>query len=174
MRQNKELLIQLKIGDFVVHPVYGVGHLVKIEEKQFSEMRARLYYQITLPRSTVWIPVEAQATSGLRLVTARSDLDRYRNLLESRPVPLHKDYKRRHLELVSRLNQGSFQVVCEVVRDLTAWGWRKPLNRTDTVTLKKTQESLYQEWATAAGVSVAEAIKEIKCLLQTTQPASLG
>jgi RNA polymerase-interacting CarD/CdnL/TRCF family regulator len=150
-----------------------VGHLVKIEEKQFSEIGARLYYKITLPRSTVWIPVEAQATSGLRLVTARSDLDRYRNLLESRPVPLHKNYKQRHLELVSRLNQGSFQMVCEVVRDLTAWGWRKPLNRTDTVTLKKTQESLYQEWATAAGVSIAEAIKEIKCLLQTTQPAFL-
>jgi RNA polymerase-interacting CarD/CdnL/TRCF family regulator len=150
-----------------------MGHLVKIEEKQFSEIGARLYYKITLPRSTVWIPVEAQATSGLRLVTARSDLDRYRNLLESRPVPLHKNYKQRHLELVSRLNQGSFQVVCEVVRDLNAWGRRKPLSRTDTVTLKKTQESLYQEWAMAAGVSVAEAIKEIKSLLQTTQPAFL-
>jgi RNA polymerase-interacting CarD/CdnL/TRCF family regulator len=80
-----------------------------------------------------------------KLVTAKSDLDHYQDLLKSRPVPLHKNYKRRHLELVSRLNQGSFQVVCEVVRDLTAWGWRKPLNRTDTVTLKKTQESLYQE-----------------------------
>jgi CarD family transcriptional regulator len=174
MRQNKELLIQFKIGDFVVHPAYGVGHLIKIEEKQFAEMRACLYYQITLPRSTVWIPVEAQATSGLRLVTARRDLDRYRTLLESRPVPLHKDYKQRHLELVSRLNQGSFQVVCEVVRDLTAWARRKPLNRTDTLTLKKTEESLYEEWATAAGVSIAEAIEEVKSLLQTTQPASLG
>ena len=168
-RQNKELLIQFKLDDFVVHPVYGLGRLTKIEERQFSEMRARLYYQITLPTSTVWIPVEAQATIGLRLVTARNDLDQYRDLLRSRPVPLHKDYRRRHLELVSRLNQGSFQVVCEVVRDLTAWGWQKPLNRTDTVTLKKTQESLYQEWATAAGLSIAEAIKEVKCLLQTTQ-----
>ena len=137
-------------------------------------MRARLYYQITLPTSTVWIPVEAQATIGLRSVTARSDLDQYRDLLKSHPVPLHKDHRRRNLELVSRLNQGSFQVVCEVVRDLTAWGWRKSLSRTDTVTLKKTQESLYQEWAMAAGVSTAEAIKEIKSLLQTTQQASLG
>jgi len=120
----------------------------------------------------MWIPVEAQATIGLRLVTARSDLDRYRDLLKGRPVPLHKDHRRRHLELVSRLNQGSFRVVCEVVRDLTAWGWRKPLNRTDAVTLKKTEESLYQEWATAAGVSIAEAIKEVKSLLQTSQQAS--
>jgi CarD family transcriptional regulator len=174
MRQNKELLIQFKVGDSVVHPVYGLGHLVKIEERQFSEIGARLYYKITLPRSTVWIPVKAQATIGLRLVTASSDLDHYRDLLKSRPVPLHEDYKRRHLELVSRLNQGSFQVVCEVVRDLTGWGLLKPLGRTDMVTLKKAQESLYQEWAMAAGISTAEAIKEIKSLLQTTQQASLG
>ncbi len=122
-----------------------------------------------MPSSTVWIPVEAQATIGLRLVTAKSDLDQYRDLLKSRPAPLHKDHKRRHLELVTRLNQGSFQVVCEVVRDLTAWGWRKPLNRTDAVTLKKTQESLYQEWATASGVSIAEATKEVNSLLHKTQ-----
>lgn len=154
--------------------MYGLGHLVKIEERQFPEIGARLYYKITLPRSTVWIPVEAQVTVGLRLVTAKSDLDHYRDLLKSRPVPLHKNYRQRQLELVSRLNQGSFQVMCEVVRDLTASGWQKPLARTDTVTLKKTQESLTQEWATAAGVSIAEATKEVKSLLQTTRQASLG
>lgn len=154
--------------------MYGLGHLVKIEERQFPEIGARLYYKITLPRSTVWIPVEAQVTIGLRLVTAKSDLDHYRDLLRSRPVPLHKNYRQRQLELVSRLNQGSFQVMCEVVRDLTASGWQKPLARTDTDTLKKTQESLTQEWATAAGVSVAEATKEVKSLLQTTRQASLG
>ena len=119
----------------------------------------------------MWIPVEAQATIGLRLITTGSDLGQYRDLLKSRPVPLHKDYRQRHLELAGRLTQGSFQVLCEVVRDLTAWGWRRPLTRTDAVTLKKTQESLYQEWATAAGVSTAEAIKEIKSLLQTNQQA---
>jgi len=166
--------MKFKVGDFIVHPVYGVGHLVKIEEKQFSEIGALLYYQVTLPRSTVWIPVEAQATIELRLVTAKSDLDYYRDLLKSRPVPLHENNKQRHLELVSRLNQGSFQVMCEVVRDLTAWGWRKPLGRMDSVTLKQTQESLHQEWATADGVSIAEAIKEVKSLLQTTQQAPLG
>jgi len=127
-----------------------------------------------LPKSTVWIPVEAQAAIGLRLVTAKSDLDYYRDLLKGRPVPLQEDCKQRHLELASRLNQGSFQVMCEVVRDLTAWRWQKPLGRTDIVTLKKAEESLYQEWATADGVSIAEAIQEVKSLLQTTQQACLG
>lgn len=166
--------MQFKIGDFVVHPVYGVGQIVKIEEKQFSRKGAALYYQIILPKCTIWILVETRAPAGLRLVTAKSDLDQYRNLLTSRPMPLQKNHHRRHRELVSRLKQGSFQVICEVVRDLTAWGWRKPLGPTDMTTLQKTRENLCQEWAMATGLSMAEAIKEVRALLQTTQQAFRG
>lgn len=166
--------MQFKVGDSVVHPVYGVGHIVKIEERQFSEKEARLYYQITMPNRTLWIPVEAHEVIGLRLVTAKHDLDQYRNLLKSRPVPLKQNHHQRHLELGDRLKQGSFRVLCEVVRDLTAASWRKPLGRSDTATLKKTRESLCQEWATAAGVSIAEAIKEVESLLGATQQASVG
>ena len=166
--------MKFKVGDFIIHPVYGVGHLIKIEEKQFSEIGPLLYYQVTLPRSTVWIPVEAQTAIGLRSATAKSDLDYYRDLLRGRPSPLHEDTKQRHLDLASRLNQGSFQVMCEVVRDLTAWSSQKPLGRTDIVTLKKIEDSLYREWATADGVSISEAIEEVKSLLHTSQQVSLG
>lgn len=166
--------MQFKVGDIVVHLTYGIGRIVEIEEKSFSEKEACLYYKIVLPKRTVWIPVKAEETSGLRLLTAKSDLDQYRILLKSPPVLLEKNHHRRHLELISRLKQGSFQGVCEVVRDLTAWGRRKPLGQTDTATLQKTRENLYQEWATAAGVSTTEAIKEIDSLLVATRPVSLG
>ncbi len=166
--------MQFKVSDLVVHSTYGVGRIVEIEEKMFSEKGARLYYKITLPKRTVWIPVEVQEAIGFRLATVKSELDQYRTLLKSPPVPLHKNHHRRHLELVSRLKQGSFQGVCEVVRDLTAWGWRKPLGQTDSSTLQKTRESLYQEWATAAGVSIGEAIKEIEALLRSTRQAYPG
>lgn len=166
--------MQFEIGDFIVHPIYGVGHIVNIEEKQFSDKGTRRYYKVTLPKRTVWLPVEAEDTMGLRLVTARNELDRYRKLLKSPPVPLDKNHHRRHLELIGRLKQGSFENLCEVVRDLTAWSLRKPLGRTDTVTLQKTRESLHQEWATAAGVSVVEAIREVDSLLQSSRQASLG
>lgn len=164
--------MQFKIGDPVVHPVYGIGHIVEIEEKRFSEQGTRLYYKITLPKRTLWMPVEAHEVSGLRLVTTKSELNQYRYLLKSPPVPLHTNHQRRQLELINRLKQGSFQVVCEVVRDLTAWSWRKPLGRMDTVTLQKTRQNLYQEWAAAASVSTLEAIKEIDSLLLTTRPAA--
>lgn len=161
--------MQFKVGDSVVFPTYGIGHIREIEEKSFSEQGARLYYKVALLKRTIWIPVEAHQVSGLRLVTVKSDLDHYRRLLKSPPVLLEKNHHRRHLELVSRLKQGSFQTVCEVVRDLTAWGWRKPLGQTDTAILQKTRQSLYQEWASAADISTTEAIKEIDSLLLATR-----
>jgi len=165
--------MQFNVGDSVVHPAHGVGRIVKIEKKRFSEKERRLYYKLIWPELTVWIPVEAQATIRLRLVTAKNDLDQYRNLLKSPPVPLPQKHRQRHLELVSRLKQSSFQVVCEAVRDLTAWGWRKPLGSADTTILKKARESLYREWAAAADISIAEATKEIDTLLQATQETAL-
>jgi CarD family transcriptional regulator len=163
--------MQFKIGDRVVHPIHGTGQIVNIEKKQFSGKTARLYYEVALPKLiTLWVPIEAQKASGLRLVTPQNDLDYYRNLLKSPSVPLTTDYHQRHLELVSRLKPGSFQAMCEVVRDLTASGWQKRLGVTDTTILQKTRQSLYQEWAAAASVSLTEAIKEIDTLLLTTRP----
>jgi len=158
--------MQLKIGDLVVHPAFGIGHIENVEEKQFSkEEEARLFYKITRPKHHImWVLVDA-TISGLRLVTAKGDLDQYRALLKSAPVPVNTNHQQRHLEMFSRLTQGSFQNVCEVVRDLTAWGWQKPLDQADSTLLQKSRESLYQEWASATNVSTTEAIKEIDTLL---------
>lgn len=169
--------MQFKIGDVVVHPAYGIGHIIKIEEKQFSKKSvARLYYQVIMSdRNVMWTPVEDQVSNGLRLVTAKTNLDQYRDLLKSPPVSLNDDQPQsRYLELISRLKQGSFQVTCEVVRDLTLADWQRPLGITNKTILRKTQQRLYQEWASAADVSVAEATKEVDTLLQTTQKAVLN
>jgi len=166
--------MQFKVDDLIVHPAYGIGRIVKIEEKQFSEKRPRLYYKVSLSERTVWAPVEGQQNSRFRPVTARRELDQYRNLLKSEPVPLNKNHHQRHRELLSRLKKGSFKEICEIVRDLTAWSWRRPLGPTDTATLQKTRESLYDEWAAAASISRTEAVQEVESLLQSTQQASIG
>lgn len=168
---SQEPLKQFKVGDNVVHPVYGMGHIVQIEEKRFSEKGVRQYYKVILPRSTIWVPIEAQAMIGLRLVTARRDLGQYRSLLKSRSVPLKHNHAQRHVELASRLKEGSFKVICEVVRDLTVSGRQKSLGRSDTVILQKTRERLRQEWAASAGISMTEATEEINTLLLAAQPA---
>jgi len=76
------------------------------------------------------------------------------------------DHRQRHLELASRLRPGLFQNLCEVVRDLSARGWDKPLNEKDSVAFRKTRDDLCQEWAATTGVTVTEAADEIAALLR--------
>jgi len=85
-------------------------------------------------------------------------------------LALPKNYHQRHLELDKRLKEGSFQALCEVVRDLTVFSSRKTLGSKDAATLRKARESLCEEWATAAGLSLAEAVKEVETLLEASQP----
>jgi RNA polymerase-interacting CarD/CdnL/TRCF family regulator len=162
--------MQFEVNDLIVHPVYGVGRVVGVEKNQFFEKELRLYYKISLPKRIIWIPVEAYRSLGLRLAIAKNDLDQYRNLLRSPAVPLSKDYRQRHSDLDNRLKEGSFEALCEVVRDLTISHRQKALGTKDTATLRKTQESLCEEWAVAAGVSILEALKEVESLIKVARP----
>ena len=165
--------MQLKIGDLVVHPAFGMGRIAQLTEKSFSQQEADLFYQVVRSRESMWIRVGAEEATGLRLVTAKNALDHYRDVLKSSPVALNINHRQRQLDLISRLNQGSFQSVCEGMRDLTAWGWHDPLDRADMTTLQKTRDSLSQEWAAAADVSITEAIGEIDFLLLTQRNAPI-
>jgi RNA polymerase-interacting CarD/CdnL/TRCF family regulator len=155
----------LKVGDAVVHPVYGVGQIVRLAQRQFTGSEVRQYFEISTEKTTVWVPVETWEAIGLRRLTAKADLAGYRHVLKSRPLVLDKAHSRRRLELVERLKQGSFQALCETVRDLTARGWHKPLAGADAGLLRKTHEMLCQEWAAADGANLAQATQEINTML---------
>lgn len=155
-----------QIDQQVVHPAHGVGRVVGLVTRRFAEATARQYYEIALVRSTVWVPVAADPDIGLRSLTPENELAHYRAVLKSRPSPLIPDHRQRHLELASRLRPGLFQNLCEVVRDLSARGWIKPLNEKDAVALRKTRDGLCQEWAATTGISVTDATDEVEALLR--------
>ncbi len=158
--------MEFQSGDDVVHPNYGVGSIVRLEARQLAENETRLYYVLAFGKTTVWIPVQANPSSLLRLVTAPQDLDQYRALLKSRPAPLDRDYKKRRLDIQEHLAQGSFQGICEVVRDLTALNWNRPLAGIDASLLSRVREGLWQEWAVSTGQSLPDAILEVTALLE--------
>ena len=153
-----------KVGDWVAHPLHGVGQVVKLERKDFGTPPDQLYYEIAIAQGTLWVKAETPP-EGLRELTSKADLPRYRGVLQSEPVLLDKDYHQRRGELRERLKDGTFQARCEVVRDLTAHGWHKPLSEPDATLLRTTRDSLCQEWARAEAVTVARAAEEVEALL---------
>lgn len=160
-----------KIGDRVVHPQYGVGDVVKLEDKEFVPGVLRRYYEISIPGgSTVWVPLDLP-TSGLRRLTVRSEISRCREILASRPLPLTEDSRLRQSDLSTRLKQGTIVAHCEVVRDLSAYGAHKPITGTIAAFLKGTQDVLCQEWAIVEGIALSEAVYEIDSLLEKSKLA---
>ena len=164
--------MQFQVGDRVVHPVHGVGVIKGFTKEQFGSGKSRQYYEVTTDGATVWVPVNEQGLTVLRLITSKGELSACRSVLKSRPVPLNKDHQRRHLEITNRLRTGSFQATCEIVRDLRALSLRKPLGESENILLRKTFKALSDEWAASAGVTTQVAINEIESLLTEAKHAS--
>lgn len=136
--------VPFKIDDRVVYPALGIGRVVALVMKCL---------------------VDAGAGSGLRPLTPRADLARYRDVLRSCPRPLTPNHRQRDADLRTRLRAGSFQDLCEVVRDLTARGWHKPLSERNSAAPRRSRDAVCKEWAATDGVSVPRATAGVKALL---------
>jgi RNA polymerase-interacting CarD/CdnL/TRCF family regulator len=158
-----------KVGDQVVHPQYGVGHVVKLEEKEFELGLTRLYYELSMSGgSTVWAPVDG-TTVGLRKLAAKKEIAHCREILAAHPMPLTEDVRSRQTVLMARLRQGTIITFCEVLRDLYAHGEHKSLYGSMAGFFRQTQNVLCQEWATVEGIPLAEAFKEVDALLDKSR-----
>ena len=163
--------MEFRSGDEAVHPSYGVGNIVRLEERQLAGAEMQLYYVLAIGTATVWVPVRADGSTTLRAVTSKKELEQYRMVLKSRPITLERDHNKRRLEIYERLKPGSFQSVCEVVRDLTALGWHRPINDGDATVLQRVRDNLWREWAVSAGLSMPEAVQEVESLLRVGRDA---
>lgn len=161
-------VMEFKIGDRVVHPQHGVGQVVKMDERQFEPGSKLRYYEISIPGSTVWVPMDL-SVSGLRKLTVRSEINQCRRILASMPSPLSEDARSRQAELASRLKQGTIRTQCEVVRDLYAYGEHRSLNGTIGTFFRAAREVLCQEWAAVEGITLMDAAQEIDLLLEKSR-----
>jgi RNA polymerase-interacting CarD/CdnL/TRCF family regulator len=152
-------------GDHVVHPRFGVGTVITIEIKHLTGEDPRVFYRVDFSNTTLWVPVTIPKTGGLRPVTPKNDLPHYRQLLKSSPVTLDNDFRIRKLVLDERLKEGTFQALCEVVRDLRARLQIKSLSNYESGLYRQAYDALVDEWAAASKLSIEEANREVESLL---------
>lgn len=157
--------MKFKVGDQVVHPQHGLGQVTNLAIKQFVQGEKRPFYEIAFPGSTLWVPLTL-TTSGMRKLTVKREIANCRRLLKARPAPLNDNPRLRQAELSGQLKEGTITANCEVVRDLTASGWHKPLSGTVSAFLNAAQDVLCQEWAAVEDVPLEEAAAEINALLE--------
>jgi RNA polymerase-interacting CarD/CdnL/TRCF family regulator len=154
-----------KVDECVVYPAFGVGRVAGVVTKSFFAGDMLDYYEVVNDRSTVWVEVREASAKGLRRLTRKDELAHYRDVLRGRPTVLNQDPRQRQTDFRDQLRLGTLQALCEIVRDLSARGWVKPLGEYDAAGLRKGRDGLCQEWAAAAGIPLSEAIAEVNLLL---------
>jgi len=155
----------IKVGDQIIHPQHGLGRVTNLAVKQFVQGEKRPFYEISFPGSTLWVPMNL-STSGIRKLSAKNEIASCRRVLEAPAKPLKNDFRMRQTELNDHLKKGTLTARCEVVRDLTAYSWHKPLSGSTAAFLQKALEVLCQEWAAIEKITLTEAATEIQSLLE--------
>jgi RNA polymerase-interacting CarD/CdnL/TRCF family regulator len=133
------------IGERVVHPHHGVGTVTNLVDKRFESDSSRRYYEISIADGTLWVPVDEPGL-GLRGLSLKSELDKCGRILQSSPSAIELDFRRLREEFGKRLKDGTIVAQCEVVRDVTALGWKKPLVGAMADLRRMALSVLCQEW----------------------------
>jgi CarD family transcriptional regulator len=148
--------IRFEVGDRVVHPHHGIGTITALAERQFGQDTPRSYYEISVEGGTLWVPADEPGL-GLRRLVGRGQLDQCGRILESAPSSMDVSSRGLRGQFSRRLRDGTIAAQCEVVRDLTALGWRRPLVGPMAEFRRMALRVLCEEWAIVAGISMAEA-----------------
>jgi RNA polymerase-interacting CarD/CdnL/TRCF family regulator len=153
-------------GDPVMHWTYGLGTVIRLEERNLSGEKA-LYYAIQIADMTVWVPANDQLKNRLRHPTHKAQFIHLLTILSDPSETLPVDRQERKLLLLEWLRNSSTESLCRVIRSLSAYRNLHPLNETDHALLKRTQNALLGEWGLALSVTPAQAEIEMNRLLAT-------
>jgi RNA polymerase-interacting CarD/CdnL/TRCF family regulator len=144
------------IGDKVIHWAYGMGDIVRIEEKQVQD-RATNCYVLQTPDMTIWIPIDEDQQSSLRLPTPPEDFNKVFSVLTGPGEQLLDDRILRKNQLMAKMNDGQLLSICQVVRDLTHYNHEKKLNDNEKSILVRATKSLVTEWSYSMQIPVFQA-----------------
>lgn len=159
-------MTQLKIGDKVLHPVYGAGTLISIENRGTDGTTAKYYViELVKGKGRLLTPVEKSEELGLRKPVEKRGRRELSQVFSGRPRRLAEDYRKRRGIIDQRLREGSYVEVGRVVRDLS-WVERQGRATTgDRRLLQRAKESLAKELAASDAISEEEAMERIDAAL---------
>jgi RNA polymerase-interacting CarD/CdnL/TRCF family regulator len=161
------------VGETVVHPLHGVGTITDLVDKEFQAGSSRRYYEISIADGLLWVPVEEPGL-GLRRLTNKGELARCQEILQGSPSIPATDPRGLHRELARHLRDGTVFAQCEVVRDVTALGWKKPLVGAMADLRRVALNVLCQEWAAVAEVPLLDATASVNTYLGQGKKAHHG
>lgn len=158
--------MRFREGDAVMHWTFGLGKVVRLEERDMSG-REVLYYAIQINDMTIWVPEDEMLATRLRPPTSEKEFKKLQKILVGSGEPLPDDRHQRKLMLLETLKDGSAESLCRVIRSLVTFRKVRSLNENDQALLKRLEKVLIGEWGVALSVTPLQAETELQHLLST-------
>lgn len=154
-----------KVGDSVVHWIYGIGKITAIADKGFPGHPC-FYYVIEGDDKTLWVPVNENGRSSLHLITSRSNFKLLINILRSHGEKISNNPYQRQAQLEARMLKAFPKDLCLVIRDLTYRSHRTKLRDNDFKVLKQAKSFFLDEWELSLGTPRENARIELEWILK--------
>jgi RNA polymerase-interacting CarD/CdnL/TRCF family regulator len=152
--------MEFQIGDWVVHSTHGLGQILAIETRTINEIKS-LYYMVKVASLTIWVPVDENVKSRLRLPNNAAGFLKSISVLSEPAESLSNDYRQRNLQLHEMLKDGGVEAYCKVIRDLAAYRQGRPASDHDNALMKYAQNILIGEWSFSLAITLDAAELEL-------------
>ncbi|MEM5781149.1 MAG: CarD family transcriptional regulator [Lawsonibacter sp.] len=152
--------MSFRIGDKVVHPMYGAGVLESVVQKKIGGV-VREYYIMKLPERSmvVMIPTESSEEIGVRPVVDEGQADRVLAAIPTIQVEMTTNWNHRYRENMERLKSGDLLEVARVVKGLTIRDSKRGLSTGERKMLHSARQILISELVLSKSLSY-EAVEE--------------
>lgn len=153
------------VGSKVVHPCYGAGTIVRIQNKSIGDTTHAYYVINTVSRSMqLMVPVNGADEAGLRQVLKPSTLREMLEACHDSPGgdDINPDLRSRQADMRERLKSGDLTEVVDVVRQLFYMNNARPLGTVDRQLFDQGKELLAGELALTTGADMLSAMQEVE------------
>lgn len=153
-----------QIGDKVIHETYGLGEVIRIEEKDIHDQVTNCYV-VLAANLTIWVPVNNEAQHSLRRPATPAEFTKLFDVLSGPGESLPEDRMQRRNQLTAQMKTGELGEICRLLRDLTHYQQAARLNDHDRAILERASRSLLTEWTYALDVPINQAQQALAGLL---------
>lgn len=153
------------VGDWMVHLIYGVGQVRRLEIKPIGSVD-RLCYRVRTEDGVFWLPADNADNERVRSIASPNRIQRALEALRRAPRKMATNFqaRRKHIREVSL--DGDLKSDLKLVRDLNARQLRKGLNITEQEAFDTIVKRFLQEWSLSKGIEIQEARQRLHRYLQ--------
>ncbi|MGB7875749.1 MAG: CarD family transcriptional regulator [Anaerolineales bacterium] len=158
-----------KVGDWVVHLIYGVGQVKKIEERPIGGTM-KMCYHVRTNDGVFWLPLDnADDNERVRPIAGPKLIQRALNALKRAPKKMASNFQTRRKRIRQVSLDGDLNTDLKLVRDLNARQFKKGLNATEQDAFNTIVKRFLQEWSLSKGIEVDEAHEMLEHYLKESR-----